>query len=100
MSKSRELDFTTKIVLIILVVVVSYLILFSVLSVLLVQDSNPMGDSMENMMGTSQNSIITNLVSLSIALIAGVLVSLWLKTEKPEYSGKTVAATTLISFVL
>ena len=84
MSGNRELDFTTRIVLIILVVVITYLLVFSVLLVIFVQEPTSMRGMMGHMMGTSQNSIVINLVSLSIALLAGVLLSLWLKTEKPE----------------
>lgn len=84
MSGSRELDFTTKIVLIILVVVIAYLLVFSVLSVFFVQEPTSTGGMMDHMMGTSQNSLVVNLVSLSIALLAGVLVSLWLKVGKTE----------------
>ncbi len=83
MSGSKELDLTTKIVLIILVVVISYLIIFSVLSVIF-PDATSTGGMMDGMMGTNQNSIITNLIALSIALVAGALLSLWIMSGKPE----------------
>lgn len=84
MSRSRGIDFTTKIILIILVVVISYLLLFLVLSEVFVHTPTSVSDMMGHMMGTSQNSIVVNLVSLTIALLAGVLVSLWLLPKKTE----------------
>jgi uncharacterized membrane protein len=36
------------------------------------------------MMSPGQNTLIINLGALSLALLAGTLVSLWLKTEKTE----------------
>lgn len=84
MSRSRGIDFTTRIILIILVVVISYLLLFLVLSEVFVHTPTSVSDMMGHMMGTSQNSIVVNLVSLTIALLAGVLVSLWLLPKKTE----------------
>jgi uncharacterized membrane protein len=82
MSGARELDFTTKIIVIILVVVILYLVLFSVLSFVFPSSTFPDG----HMMGGrfNQNSLIINLVALSVALVAGALVALWVKTETRE----------------
>jgi uncharacterized membrane protein len=84
MSEVR-LDLATKIVLIILVVVISYLIIFSFLSLIFPYSTSGGGGMMGGMMGgTSQSGIIANLVALSIALVAGALVSLWIMSRKPE----------------
>jgi uncharacterized membrane protein len=90
MSGIERVDLPTKIMLIILVVIVSYLLLFLVLTNLFVQQPSSMYDMMRHMMGSSQNVAVINLVALSLALLAGVLVSLWLKTEK---TGVTTAKT-------
>jgi len=82
MSGIERVDLPTKIMLIILVVIVSYLILFLILTRLFVQQPSSMYDMMRHMMGSSQNVAVINLVAFSLALLAGVLVSLWLKTEK------------------
>jgi flagellar basal body-associated protein FliL len=91
MSGIKRLDLTTKIVLIILVVVISFLIVFSVLSVTFVQEPpsgdgvDGMGSMMDGMMGgTSLNSLIISLVALTVALVAGALVSIWILSRKPE----------------
>lgn len=95
MSAIKRLDITTKIVLIILVVIISYLIVFSVLSVTFVQEPTTgdgvdnMDGMMDNMMdgmmgGTSLNSVIISLVALTVALVAGALVSIWILSRKPE----------------
>lgn len=84
MSKLSGLDLTTKIVLIVLVVVISYLLLFLVLSEVFVQESTSWSGMMGHMMDTNPDYTIVNLVSLTIALLAGVLVSLWLKPTKTE----------------
>jgi uncharacterized membrane protein len=92
MNGSKGLDFTTKIVLIILVVVISFLITFSVLSVIFAQESTS-GDGVDGMMdnmmdgmmgGTSSNSLVISLVALTVALVAGALVSLLVMSRKPE----------------
>lgn len=92
MNRSKGLDFTTKIVLIILVVVISFLITFSVLSVIFAQESTS-GDGVDGMMdnmmdgmmgGTSSNSLVISLVALTVALVAGALVSLLVMSRKPE----------------
>lgn len=90
MSRSRGIDFTTKIILIILVVVISYLLLFLVLSEVFVQESTSWSGMMGHMMDSSPEYTVVNLVSLTIALVAGVIASLWLKTAKTE---TTVAKT-------
>ena len=85
MSKPRNLDLTTKIILIILVVVISYLLLFVVLSELFVQETNnPMGGMMNHMMDPSPDYTVAILLSLTIALVVGLLVTLWLKPTKTE----------------
>jgi uncharacterized membrane protein len=84
MSGIKSVDLSTKILLIILACVISYVVSFLVLSGIFVQQPTSMGGMMGHMMGTSQNNIVVNLVALSLALGTGALVSLWLRTEKTE----------------
>jgi uncharacterized membrane protein len=90
MSKIRELDLTTKIIVIILVVIISYGALYVVLSQLLVQESNSVGSMMDgHMMNPTPDYTVAILLALTIALVLGVLVSLWLKPTKPEPAATT-----------
>ncbi|UCC58078.1 MAG: hypothetical protein JSW14_06895 [Candidatus Bathyarchaeum sp.] len=84
MSRLRGLDFTTKIILVILVVIISFLLLFLVLSEVFVQDSTSGGGMMWHMMNPSPDYTVAKLLSLTLALVAGVLVTLWLKPTKTE----------------
>ncbi len=79
MSKLGSLDLTTKIILIVLVVVISYLTLFLVLSEVFVQENTSWGGMMDHMNGFSPDYTVAILISLTIALVAGVLVTFWLK---------------------
>jgi len=84
MSRLRGLDLTTKIILIVLVVVISYLLLFLVLSEVFVQEPTSGTGMMGQMMDTSPDYTVVILISLTIALVVGVLVTLWLKPAKTE----------------
>ena len=84
MSKFRGLDLTTKIMLIVLVVVISYLLLFLVTSELFVQETTSRSGMMGTMMDPSPDYTVAILLSLTIALVAGVLVTLWLKPTQTE----------------
>ena len=84
MSRLRGLDLTTKIILIVLVVVISYLLLFLVLSEVFVQEPTSGTGMMGQMMDTSPDYTVVILISLIIALVVGVLVTLWLKPAKTE----------------
>jgi len=84
MSRLRGLDLTTKIILIVLVVVISYLLLFLVLSEVFVQEPTSGTGMMGQMMDTSPDYTVVILISLTIALVVGVLVTLWLKLAKTE----------------
>ena len=92
MSNVRGLDLTTKILLIVMVVVISYIILFLVTSELLVQENtNSMGGMMNHMMDSSPDYTLAILLSLAIALVAGVLVTLWLKPTQTKTAAVTKA---------
>lgn len=91
MSKIRGLDLTTKIIVIVLVVVISYLVMFLVLSEIFVQENTSWNGMMDHMNGFSPDYTVAILLSLTLALVAGVLVTLWLKPTKTET--KTVAKT-------
>ncbi len=84
MSGIQRVDLPTKIMLIILVVIISYLALFLILTGLFVQQPSSMDDMMHHMVSPSQNTMVVNLVALSSALLAGIVVSFWLKTETAE----------------
>ena len=84
MSKVRGLDLTTKIILIILVVVISYLLLFLVMSELFVQETPPVSGMMNNIMDPGPDYTVAILLSLTITLVAGVLVTMWLKPTQTE----------------
>lgn len=84
MSRLRGLDLTTKIILIFLVVVISYLLLFLVISEVFVQESTSWTGRMDQMMDTNPDYTVVILISLTIALVVGVLVTLWLKPAKTE----------------
>lgn len=91
MSKLRDLDLTTKTILIILVIAISYIVLFLGLSQVLVQENNYGTGMMGNMMHPTADYTVPILLSITIALIAGVLVSLWIKPTRtqPPVAAKT-----------
>jgi len=78
MANLRNLDITTKIVLIVLVIVISFIVLFLVSSEFLVEES-PFDGMMMDHMGNDPDYTIAILLSLAVALITGVLVTLWVK---------------------
>ena len=84
MSKVRGLDLTTKIMLTVIVVIISYLILYVVLSEIFVQETKSVGGMMNHMMDPTPDYTVVTLLSLTIALVVGVLVTLWLKPTKTE----------------
>jgi uncharacterized membrane protein len=63
------------------VIVTVYLAVLSLLNVLFVKETHSMQTMMHEMMSLHGSTIIFNLAALSLALIAGVLVSLWLVTQ-------------------
>jgi uncharacterized membrane protein len=79
--RTINVDLPTKVMLIILVVVVSYLMVFLLLNALFIQQPQSMQEMMGHMMSFNTNIVTINLVAISSALIAGVLVSLLLRTE-------------------
>jgi len=83
MSENQSIDLLSKILLVISVIILSYIALFSILAVLFASpQSSSVNNMMHHMMSFSPNFLVINLASLSLALLAGVLVSLWLTTEK------------------
>jgi uncharacterized membrane protein len=85
MSRLQGLDFTTKIVSVILVFAISFLLLFLGLSTVLVENSPTQNSGMPhngNMMNPDYTLPI--LLSLTTALVAAVLVLLWLKPTRTE----------------
>ena len=79
MSNLKNLDLTTKVIVIVLVIVLSFIVLFLVASEFLVEESTFGNCMMIDHMGTSTDYTVAILLSLAIALVAGVLVTLWLK---------------------
>jgi len=79
--RTVNVDLPTKIMLVVLVVVVSYLMVFLLLSAFLIQQPQSMQEMMGHMTSFNTNVITVNLAAVSSALIVGILVSLMLKTE-------------------
>ena len=79
MSNLKNLDLATKIVLIILVIVLSFIVLFLAASEFLAEPSTFGNGMMMDHMGTTTDYTVPILLSLAVALVAGVLVTLWLK---------------------
>jgi len=74
----KELDNVTKILLILLIGVVTYFVMFMVLTPFLIGEPTSMADMMNQMMGSNNNSTTINLVSLIIAIIISLIVSFYL----------------------
>lgn len=92
MSRLKNLDSTTKIILVVFAVVIIFLVLFLATSALLAPKYNSFG-GMGNMMNNyQQDYTVPILLSLVVALMVGVIVSLWLKpaakTETPTPAAK------------
>ena len=79
MSSLRNLDIPTKIILIVLVIVTSFIALFLVSSEFLAEQSTFGSGMMMDHIGNSTDYTVSILLSLAIALVAGVLITLWLK---------------------
>jgi uncharacterized membrane protein len=79
MSNLKNLDSTTTIILIIFAVAIIFVVLFLATSGLLAPENNAFG-GMGNMMNNyEQDYTVPILLSLVVALMVGVIVSLWLK---------------------
>src|SRR3989344_7066287 len=74
-------DTTTKIFLIVFVVVVSYLILSIVMTPFFVQQPRTMYEMMQQMTNFSQQNTVSNALALVIALGIGLFASMQLKTK-------------------
>ena len=88
MSRIRRLDIVSKLILITFIVVILFIVVFLVASEFLVQEATTTGmGMMMNHMGDDPDYTLVLLLSLAVALVAGVLVTLWLrpavKTESP-----------------
>lgn len=76
-----SVDLPTKILLVVLVIVFSYLVIFLFLSTFFFRPPHSMMEMMHGMMGFHAGMMTVNLVAILLALIIGVLVSFWLTTE-------------------
>ena len=94
MSKIKNLDLSTKIILVVLVVVISYLLLFLALSEILVQENSSNNMMMGHMMDPSPDYTLAIFASVSLALVAGLLALLLIKPTKPEPAPITPVAKT------
>ncbi len=83
MIKILKLDNITKILLIILVVALSYFLIFLLLRYLLIKQSTSMIEMMNQMITGGARADI-NILSFIFALIAGVIISFYLFKEKNE----------------
>lgn len=79
MSNLKNSDLATKIILIVMVIVILFIVLFLVSSEFLADQSTSGSGMMGDHMGTSTDYTVPILLSLAIALVAGVLITLWLK---------------------
>ena len=79
-----KIDNTTKILLIILVVAVSYFIIFLILRPFLITQPVSMAEMMSRIMRGDTSSSLINLISLIIALITGVIISFYLFKPQTE----------------
>ena len=82
----KNLDTVTKILLIILVIAVSYFIIFLIFRPFFITQPTSMSEMMNRVMIGDTTSNMINLVSLIIALIIGVVISFYL--FKPENKGR------------
>lgn len=82
--KLVELNNITKILLIVLVIAVSYFIIFLILKPFLITQPVSMVDMMNRVIRGDTASSLINLVSLIIALIIGVIVSFYLFSVKEK----------------
>lgn len=79
--RTISVDLPTKILLVVLVVVTSYLVIFLFLNTFFFRPPHSMMEMMHGMMSFHADMVTVNLVAILLALIIGVLVSLWLTTE-------------------
>jgi KaiC/GvpD/RAD55 family RecA-like ATPase len=84
MYRIKNLDLFTKVVLVVLVAVVSYLLAFYVLQSFSGQQPSSMSGMMGDMTNPNQTSLINNLLAVLIALVAGSIIFMLLRTEKPK----------------
>jgi uncharacterized membrane protein len=95
MSNLRNSDLPTKLILIVLVIVISFTVLFFVSSQFLAEESDFGNGMMMDHMGTSTDYTVAILLSLTIALVAGVLITLWLKPSMQAQPVTPVQQTTI-----
>ncbi|MCW8802163.1 MAG: hypothetical protein OQK81_02295 [Candidatus Bathyarchaeota archaeon] len=95
MSNLRNSDLTTKLILIVLVIVISFIVMFFVSSLFLAEESDFGNGMMMDHMGTSTDYTVAILLSLTIALVAGVLITLWLKPSMQAQPVTPVQLTTI-----
>ena len=79
----KNVDMATKIILIILVVLVSYFLLFVLLQPFFVTTPRNMFEMMQQMMGINQTFYTLNIISIILAILIGLVISITIKT-KPE----------------
>ena len=96
MGIQRHLDITTKLLVIILVIVISFIVVFLVTSEFIVEET-PFGGMMMDNMGSNNNYDVAVLLSLAVALVAGVLITLWLKPSLQTQSGESVQSISRIN---
>ena len=96
MSNLKNLNLTTKVIVIVLVIVLSFVVLFLLSSEFLVDNSTYGYGMMTDHMGTSTDYTVAILLSLAVALVAGVLVTLWLKPSTQTQPVTPVQQTTKI----
>ena len=84
MKKSIELNNVTKILLVILIIAISYFIIFLILRPFLIAQPTSMAEMMNRVMGGSLVETSNSLISLIIALIIGIIISFYIFKDKSK----------------
>lgn len=89
MTNLTKLDNVTKVILIILVIAVSYFIIFLIIKPFFITQPTSMSEMMNRVIRGDTSSTLINLFSLIIALIIGVIISFYLfKQDKTREEDK------------
>lgn len=80
MSKATSVDTITKVLIVVLVTVITYLITVLALSPFFIHQPDSWQDMMQHMTGFDQQTVTMNLIAISLALGVGAIASLLLRT--------------------
>ena len=100
MAKLRGLDLSSKIIIIIIITAISFTLLFFFIPEILLVDNTSRMPMMGHMMGSNPDYTIAILLSLMLALVIGLLITIWLKPEKNLLPTKNINELDLIKRAL